>query len=224
MENKVITLDELKKSEKIKTLIKKADLHLEAIGYTEHSFRHMGLVSFNTREILKKLGYDDKMCEIGAIAGYLHDIGNVICRVNHPHHGAIMASKILEDMGMDMEDIAIIMGAIGNHDENYGGEPVNQVSAALIIADKADVHRSRVRGTDQISFDIHDRVNYAAINSFLRVNPEEKIIALELSVDTQISQVMEYFEIFLSRMLICKKAAKFLGCRFKLVINEYSLL
>lgn len=224
MADKMITLEELKKSDKVKTLIKKADLHLEAIGYTEHSFRHMGLVSHNTREILSQLGYDEKMCEIGAVAGYLHDIGNVICRVNHPHYGAILASQILEDMGMDMEEIAIIMGAIGNHDENYGGEPVNQVSAALIIADKADVHRSRVRGTDQLSFDIHDRVNYAAINSFLRINPEEKIIALELSVDTQISQVMEYFEIFLSRMLICKKAAKFLGCRFKLVINEYSLL
>lgn len=164
------------------------------------------------------------MVELAAIAGYLHDIGNSINRVHHPQNGALLAKDILIEMGMDFEEVAMIMAAIGNHDESFGGEPVNPVSAAVIIADKGDVHRSRVRSADQLMFDIHDRVNYAAIHSELRIDRKEKIIALELSIDTQISQVMEYFEIFLSRMIISKKAAKFLGCKFKLEINEYSLL
>ncbi|BDU50490.1 HD domain-containing protein [Haliovirga abyssi] len=220
----MIKVEDIKKLEIVKTFIKRADLCLEAIGYTEHGFRHTGIVSVNSKRILQELGYSEKMCELAAIAGYLHDIGNAINRVNHPHYSALMAKDILLDLGMNIEDTAIVMSAIGNHDESFGGEPVNPISAALIIADKADVHRSRVRGTDQLSFDIHDRVNYAAIHSSVVVNKEEKIISLELSIDTQISQVMEYFEIFLSRMVISKKSANFLGCKFKLVINEYSLL
>ncbi len=220
----VTTAEEIRKNEVVKVLIKRADLCLEAIGYTEHGFRHTAFVSENAKKVLKELKYDDRMCELAAIAGYMHDIGNSINRVNHPHLGAILSKDILEKAGMDIEETAVIMGAIGNHDESFGGEPVNPVSAALILADKSDVHRSRVRSTDQLSFDIHDRVNYAAIHSLLRVDKEQKIITLELSIDTQISQVMEYFEIFLSRMIICKKAAKFLGCKFKLEINEYSLL
>lgn len=220
----MVTLEDVKKNEEIKTLIKRADLCLEAIGYTEHGFRHTSVVSKNAGKLLKELNYDERMIELAEIAGYIHDIGNSVNRENHPHLGAIIGRDLLKTMGMDIEEIGIIMSAIGNHDENYGGEPVNPISSALIIADKADVHRSRVRSTDQLSFDIHDRVNYAAIHSFLRVNYEEKIIALELSIDTTISQVMEYFEIFLSRMIISKKSAKFLGCDFKLEINEYSLL
>ena len=220
----MVTLEDIKKSEWVKTLIKRADLCLEAIGYTEHGFRHTALVSVNAKKVLKELGYDDRMVDLAAIAGYLHDIGNPINRVHHPQNGALLAKDILLEMGMDFEEVAMVMAAIGNHDESFGGEPGNPISAAVIIADKGDVHRSRVRSADQLMFDIHDRVNYAAIHSEVRIDRKEKIIALELSIDTQISQVMEYFEIFLSRMIISKKAAKFLGCKFKLEINEYSLL
>lgn len=220
----MLTIDELKKNETVKVFIKRTDMHLEAIGYTEHGFRHMTLVSVNSGMILETLGFTEKEIEMAKIAGYLHDIGNLINRLDHPHSSALLAKDILKDMGMAMEDIAVIMGAIGNHDESFGGEPVNPVAAALIIADKADVHRSRVRSTDQLQFDIHDRVNYAVEKSSLKVNIEEKTIALSLTIDTQISQVMEYFEIFLSRMLISKKAARYLGCKFQLIINDYSLL
>lgn len=216
--------ESIKKDEWVKSLIKRADNCLEAIGYTEHGFRHTALVSKNAKRILEELGFDKKEVELAAIAGYLHDIGNSVNRVNHPQSGAILAKDILVKYGMEYDDITEIISAIGNHDESFGGEPVNRVSAAVIIADKGDVHRSRVRNTKQIVFDIHDRVNYAVMHSNLRVNKEEKIIALELSVDTEISQVMEYFEIFLSRMIISKKAANFLGCRFKLEINEHILL
>lgn len=219
-----LSIEDIRKNDKIKTLIKRADMCMEAIGYTEHGFRHTEIVSRNAAKILKELSYEDRTCELAAIAGYLHDIGNSINRINHPHYGAIMAKDILQEAGMDFEEIAMLMGAIGNHDESFGGEPVSPVSAAIIIADKGDVHRSRVRSTDQLLFDIHDRVNYAATYSQLNISREKKIITLALSIDTQISQIMEYFEIFLSRMVICKRAAKFLGCQFKLEINEYSLL
>ena len=214
----------IKKNEWVKSLIKRADICLEAIGYTEHGFRHTAIVSKNAGKILTELGFDEKTIELAEIAGYLHDIGNSINRVDHPQHGAVLAKDILFDLKLDFEDITAIMAAIGNHDESFGGEPVNALSAAVIIADKGDVHRSRVRNTEQLAFDIHDRVNYAVIHSNLRVNRNEKIIALELAIDTEISQVMEYFEIFLSRMIISKKAANFLGCKFKLEINEHSLL
>ncbi len=217
-------IEEIKKNDKVKTFIKRADMCMEAIGYTEHGFRHTEIVSRNAKRLLQDLGYDKRTCELAAIAGYLHDIGNSINRINHPHYGAILAKDILQDLNMEFEEVAMVMSAIGNHDESFGGEPVNPVSAAIIIADKGDVHRSRVRSTDQLLFDIHDRVNYAATYSAVSVNKEKKVITLILSIDTQISQVMEYFEIFLSRMVICKKAAKFLGCQFKLEINEYSLL
>lgn len=220
----LLKVEDVRKNEKIKSLIRTADKHLEAIGYTEHAFRHMGLVSHVAQRIILSLGYDQRMAELAAIAGYIHDIGNAVCRVNHPHIGAVMSMNLLQEMGMDMEEISMIMGAIGNHDENYGGEPVNIISAALIIADKSDVHRSRVRSIDQLAFDIHDRVNYAAIQSNVIVDDVAKNITLELKIDTQISQVMEYFEIFLSRMIMCKKAAKYLGCKFSLIINEHGLL
>ncbi|MGM0507739.1 MAG: HD domain-containing protein [Fusobacteriota bacterium] len=220
----MISVEEVQKNEDVKTLIKRADLCMEAIGYTEHGFRHTKIVSKVSKRILEELGYDERSCELAAIAGYLHDIGNGINRVNHPHYGALLSKDILSDIGMGMEEISLVMSSIGSHDESFGGEPVSPISAALILADKSDVHRSRVRSTDQLSFDIHDRVNYAVIHSRLKINKESKIITLKLSIDTQISQVMEYFEIFLSRMVISKKAADYLGCKFKLEINESSLL
>lgn len=220
----MITIDDVRENETVKIFIKRTDMHLEAIGYTEHGFRHMTLVSVNAGMILTELGFSEREIEMAKIAGYLHDIGNLINRLDHPHSSAILAKDILKDMGMSMDEIAIIMGAIGNHDESFGGEPVNPVAAALIVADKADVHRSRVRSTDQLQFDIHDRVNYAVEESSLEIDNKERTLSLSLKVDTRISQVMEYFEIFLSRMLISKKAARYLGCKFKLIINDYSLL
>ncbi len=224
MGKKQITYEDIKNSVEISTYIKKGNDLLGAIGFTEHGFAHAGKVAQRASELLTTLGYEERTIELAKIAGYIHDIGNCINRNDHAQSGAVMAFRILDRMEFDAEEISDIIGAIGNHDESFGGEPVNPISAAVIIADKGDVHRSRVRSADQLMFDIHDRVNYAAIHSEVRIDRKEKIIALELSIDTQISQVMEYFEIFLSRMIISKKAAKFLGCKFKLEINEYSLL
>lgn len=213
------TLEEIRKNPKVNAYIEGADVQLDAIGYTEHGFRHAGRVGETALEILSKLGYGDDESELASLAGYLHDIGNVVCRLNHGQTGALIAKEILEDIGLETNKIVTIMSAIGNHEEETG-EPTNPVSAALIIADKTDVHRSRVRNPKMVSFDIHDRVNYAVTESSLSIDPYERSITLHLRIDTQISQVMEYFEIFLSRMLLCRRAARFLESGFQLVIND----
>ncbi|MFA5793925.1 MAG: HD domain-containing protein [Candidatus Brocadiia bacterium] len=219
----MITLEQVKNNEQAKAFMAMADANLATMGYTEHGVRHAKLVAGMTQNILSKLGYDDKDQTIGAIAGYLHDIGNTINRNDHGISSAFLAYHILKDLRVDYEDIARIISAIGNHDEERG-EPVNPISAAVVIADKADVHSSRVRSAKEIDFDIHDRVNYAVKKSRIQVNPKDKTITLELSIDNRISKVMEYFEIFLTRMVVCQKAAKLLGCEFKLVINGTKIL
>lgn len=219
---KQVTLADLKKDPLVQGYIEGGNRHLGAIGYTEHGLRHVGLVAHIASNLLEKLEHPARECELAAIAGYLHDIGNAVNRVGHAHTGAVLAAGILERHGMPPEEIATIIGAIGNHDEG-DGHPVNPVSAALILADKSDVHRSRVRNPDLSTFDIHDRVNYAVEHSFLRVHSQNHI-ALELTIDTEICPVMDYFEIFMARMLLSRKAAEFLNARFELVINEVKLL
>lgn len=218
---KKIILDDIKNNREIETYIKIGHEHLGAIGYTEHSFRHANLVSNIAYNILFRLNYPHREAELAAIAGYLHDIGNVISRHNHGQSGALIAFRILDKLGMPPEEIAVVCSAIGNHEEEYG-QPVNNVSAALILADKSDVHRSRVRNPDIVNFDIHDRVNYAVEHSFLNVH--EKAVTLELSIDISICPVMEYFEIFLTRMMMCRRAAEFLRSKFELFINDARLL
>lgn len=220
--NEELTLRDIRRDPRVKTYVEKANEQMDAIGYTEHGFRHAGIVAGVARGILHKLGASKRDVELAAIAGYLHDIGNVINRQNHPETCALLAHHILSSMGMNPTEIAVIMGAIGNHEEG-SGYPINPVAAAVIIADKSDVHFSRVQNPNPMTFDIHDRVNHAVQKSYLRVDSEEKVISLELTVDVQSASVMEYFEIFLSRMLMCRKAADVLGCKFKLVINDVEL-
>ncbi len=219
----MITIDDVKKNEQVTALIKKADEVLGEIGYTEHGKRHCSLAAKIAYNIMIRLKKGERKAQQAAMAGYMHDIGNLINRDFHAQTSSVMAFSLLKEMGMDMEDITEIIAAIGNHDER-DGFPVSDVSAAVILADKSDVHRSRVRNTDMIKVDIHDRVNYAAESSFLRIEEGEKVAKLEIKIDTSISQVMEYFEIFLSRMLVCKRAAEYLGLKFELVINDNKLL
>lgn len=219
----MITFEDIKSSKEIKTYIRKADDSLEELGYTEHSFAHVGKVANQAQEILLVLGYDGRTAELARIAGYMHDIGNVINRVDHAQSSAIMAFRILDKMGMDVEEIATIISAIGNHDEATA-VPVNAVAAALILADKSDVRRSRVRNRDLASFDIHDRVNYSVESSTLVIDEGNNYAVLNLKIDTELFTIMDYFEIFLGRMLLCRRAAEFLKLRFKLVINEVELL
>ncbi len=219
----MITLDDVKKNEKVGLWIKKSDDILGVIGYTEHGQRHASLSASIAFNIMTRLKHPEKRAELASIAAYLHDIGNVINRDNHAHTSAILSYCILTEMNVPIEEILEIIAAIGNHDER-DGVPVSDISAAVILADKSDVHSSRVRTLEMIKQDIHDRVNYAAKSSFLRVEEDKKVIVLELKIDTSISQVMEYFEIFLSRMLICRKASEFLGCKFQLEINGQRLL
>ena len=218
-----ITMDDLKKNETISTYIKKADESLISMGYTEHSFAHVGKVAHDAKMILEILGYPERDAELAEMAGYLHDIGNVINRIDHAQSGAVMAFRILDKMGADAEDIATIVTAIGNHDEKTAF-PVNPVAAALILADKCDVRDTRVRNKDHITFDIHDRVNYSVKESKLLVRPENQEIELKLGIDTTICAVMDYFEIFLTRMILCKKAAEKLGMKFVLTINGQKLM
>ena len=219
----MLTYDEIKKSEAIKTYIIRADESLGALGFTEHSFAHVMHVAETAGYILKTMGHDDRTVELAKIAGYLHDIGNLVNRKDHSQSGAVMAWSILNDMGCDPGEVATIVTAIGNHDEGTG-VPVNAVAAAMILADKADVRRSRVRNRDLSTFDIHDRVNYSVQKSSLKINEEKTYVNLELTVDTQFGSVMEYFEIFLQRMILCRKAAEKLGLQFKLVINGQQLI
>jgi uncharacterized protein len=213
-----VTFASVRENPRVKVFVRKADEALAEIGYTEHGERHVGLVAHIAYNTLKRLGYPEREAELAAIAGYLHDIGNAVNRDHHAQTGAVMAMQMLGEMGMSDVEIIRVIGAIGNHHEN-DGEAVSAVAAALILADKSDVHRTRVRNPDMIKFDIHDRVNYAVEKSFLNVDEAGKQITLELTVDTAISQVMEYFEIFMTRMLASRKAAKFLGVSFGLTVN-----
>jgi len=220
---KLVTLDDVKKNKEVITFLKTAERQLKVQGYTEHSFRHVGLVSKNAGAILKAMDFDERSVELAKIAGYLHDIGNAVNRVDHAHLGAVLAYNILTKMGMDVEEAAEIMLAIGHHDENTG-TAVSNISAALILADKSDVHRSRVKNTDFATFDIHDRVNYAVEKSVISVNKENKTVVLELIIDTKICPVIDYFEIFLDRMTMNRRAADFLGLTFQLIVNGSQLL
>lgn len=213
----------IKNSPEIRTYITQADASLLALGYTEHSFAHVTKCAETASSLLAQLGYDERQVELARIAGFMHDIGNVVNRDDHAQSGAVMAFRILDKMGMAPEDIAVVITAIGNHDE-HTAYPVNAVAAALILADKTDVRRSRVRNRDTITFDIHDRVNYAVERSDLKLNQEAGTLTLYLTIDTEISAVMDYFEIFLSRMLLCRKAAEYFNLTFKLVINDSIIL
>ena len=219
----MITFETIRKCEDIKVYISCADDSLRALGYTEHSFAHVGKVSENAAYILSTLGYDARTVELARIAGYLHDIGNLVNRVDHSQSGAVMAFRILDNLGMPAEEIATVVTAIGNHDEGTG-VPVNPVAAALIIADKSDVRRSRVRNSDRSTFDIHDRVNYSVEESTLSISEDRSRVVLTLKIDSGISAVMDYFRIFIGRMEMSQRAASALGLEFSLVINCQKLL
>ena len=219
----MLTYDEVSKSDAIKTYIMRADESLAALGYTEHSFAHVVHVAEMAGYILQTLGYDERTVELAKIAGYLHDIGNLVNRKDHSQSGAVMTWSILHDMGCDPAEMATIVTAIGNHDEGTG-VPVNAVAAALILADKADVRWTRVRNKDSSTFDIHDRVNYSVKKSRLEINPDKTQVTLNLTVEHEFGSVMDYFEIFMERMLLCRKAAEKLGLQFKLVINDQPLI
>lgn len=218
-----ITFEEIKKNENIRSYIEQADKVLIALGYTEHSFPHVVKVAHTAEKILTTLGYTQREAELVKIAGYMHDIGNVVNRIDHAQSGAILAFRLLDNLGMEANEIAQIISAIGNHDENTAAA-INPIAAALILADKTDVRRSRVRNRDFASFDIHDRVNYAVEESKIYFNADNTAIILDLKIDTSISAVMDYFEIFLGRMLLSRKAAEFLNINFELVINGQRLL
>lgn len=218
-----ITLQDIKANEAVRAYIKRADESLLALGYTEHSFAHVTRVAVTAADILKQLGRSEREAELAAIAGYLHDIGNVVNRNGHERSGALMAFDLLTRMGADPSDIATIVTAIGNHDEGTAF-PVNDVAAALILGDKTDVRRTRVRAQVDIALDIHDRVNYAVTEALVTVLPEEKRIQLSLTIDTEVCPISEYFEIFLGRMLLCRKASERLQCKFSLVINGQKMM
>jgi metal-dependent HD superfamily phosphatase/phosphodiesterase len=213
-----VTFDSVRSHPTVAIYIRKADEALAEIGYTEHGERHVSLVAHIAYNTLKRLGYPEREAELAAIAGYLHDIGNVVNREQHAQTGAVIAMQLLQQMGMEDLEAVRIMGAIGNHHEDDGAA-ISPVAAAVILGDKSDVHRTRVRNPEMIKFENHDRVNYAVEKSFLNVDESRKEITLELTIDTAISQVMEYFEIFMTRMVACRKAARFLGTSFGLKVN-----
>ena len=219
----MLTYEKIQNSNAINTYITRADESLAALGFTEHSFTHVTHVAETAGYILQALGHDERTIELAKIAGYLHDIGNLVNRKDHSQSGAVMAWSILNDMDCNPAEMATIVTAIGNHDEGTG-VPVNAVAAAMILADKADVRRSRVRNKDISTFDIHDRVNYSVKKSQLKINEDRTIVKLKLSIDTKYGSVMDYFEIFMQRMLLCRKAAEKLGLQFKLIINEQQLI
>lgn len=219
----MITFEDIRHNEHINIYIKKADEALAALGYTEHAFAHVTKCAVTASRILQELGYDGRQAQLAQIAGYMHDIGNIVNRVDHAQSGAVMAFRLLDNMQMDPAEIATVISAIGNHDESTGF-PGSPVAAALILADKSDVRRSRVRNTEIATFDIHDRVNYAVKKSTLSLSADQKVITLDIEIDPQICAVMNYFEIFLGRMVLCRRAAEFLKLRFSLVINGSKLL
>lgn len=218
-----MTYEQIRRDEAVKVYISQADASMNALGFTEHSFAHVTRVAEMAGGILKSLNFPERTVELAKIAGYLHDIGNLVNRVDHSQSGAVMAFRILDRMNFPPEEIAVIVTAIGNHDEGTG-VPVNAVAAALILADKSDVRRTRVRRKADIAVDIHDRVNYSVTHSELTVDVPQSMVMLKLTVDTQVSSVMEYFEIFMKRMLLCRKAAEQLGLTFRLMINEQMLV
>lgn len=218
-----VTLEDLKADEEVSTLIEYADKYIAVLGYTEHGFRHANLTASMASNVLRYLDYPQRDSELAAISGYLHDIGNVTGREFHGIAGALIARDTLRRFGMPYDEVAVVINAMGSHEEAYG-LATSSVTAALILGDKSDVHRSRVRNPDPTTFDIHDRVNYAAERSFLRVDAAGRLITLEIDIDTKISQVMEYFEIFLDRMVMARRAAEFLNAQFSLVINNTKLL
>lgn len=218
-----MTYDEVRRDDAVNIYIAQADASMEALGFTEHSFAHVTKVAQIAGDLLEALHYPQRTVELAKIAGYLHDIGNIVNRVDHSQSGAVMAFRILDRMNFPPEEIAAIVTAIGNHDEGTG-IPVSSVAAALIIADKSDVRRSRVRRKEDIASDIHDRVNYSVTSSHLDTDAGQKTITLQLTVDTAVSSVMEYFEIFMKRMLLCRKAAERLGMTFRLTINGQQLV
>jgi HD superfamily phosphodiesterase len=219
----VVTYKYIKQNPDIMEYITRADKALKAQGFTEHSFAHVEKVAQNASMLLTELGYDERTVELAKIAGIMHDIGNVISRIDHAQSGDVMAFRLLDNLSMPANEICSIISAIGNHDESVG-QPLDPISAALIIADKTDVRRSRVRNTELLSFDIHDRVNYAVKKSDIRLDENKTSLILELQIDTEISSVLEYFEIFLQRMLLCKKASQFLGLRFRMIVNGTDVL
>ena len=219
----MITLEDVKNNQEVNELILGAQKQLDVLGYTEHSFRHIEIVSQRAGEILSKLGYDERTTELAKIAGYLHDIGNCVNRTDHAHSGAILAYNILKEMGMSGNERTEIMMAIGNHDEQTG-TAVSEISAAIILADKSDVHRDRVRNKNMSNFDIHDRVNYAVTDAKLNLDAEKRIITLDLTIENKVCPVLDYFEIFMDRTMMSKYAAKFLNIWFELIINDTKLL
>lgn len=219
----MLTFLELKNNSAINTYIKCADNSLKALGFTEHSFAHVTKVAETCKQIMTVLGKDEHDIELAQIAAYMHDIGNLVNRIEHSQSGAVMAFRLLDNLNMPAEDIAKIVTAIGNHDEGTG-VPVDDISATLILADKSDVRRSRVRNADKTTFDIHDRVNYSVVSSELVVNEKIDKITLNIEIDSDYASIMEFFEIFIERMLLCQKAATKLGLKFKLVINNQTLL
>lgn len=219
----MVSFEQVKNDPAIRVYIRSADNTLKALGYTEHSFAHVGKAVAASEYVLSTLGADERQIELAKIAAYMHDIGNLVNRVDHSQSGAIMAFRILDNLGMTADEISTIVTAIGNHDEGTG-VPVNEIAAALIIADKSDVRRSRVRNQDFASFDIHDRVNYSVTDSHLTISEDKEEIFLIITIDTEYGSVMDYFEIFMARMILCRKAAARLGLRFRLVINGQTLL
>lgn len=219
----MVTYESIKENAAVKVYIERADASLKALGYTEHSYAHVGMVAKRASELLLGLGYGERVVELSKIAAHLHDIGNVVNRVDHSQSGALIAFRILDNLEMNPDEIAEIVTAIGNHDEGTG-VPVSPLAAALIIADKSDVRRTRVRNNDFLTFDIHDRVNYSVTDSKLALTESGTAVALYLTVDTTISSIMDYFEIFLTRMKLCRSAAEALGLKFELVINGQRFL
>lgn len=217
--NGLLVVDWLKRDAEVTAFLQRSNEFMRTLGYTEHGQRHAGLVGNIAQNVLVRLNHPERIGHLANVAGYLHDIGNCIHRENHAQSGALIAYRILARMGMATDESALVMNAIGNHEEERG-TAITPVSAAVIIADKADVHRSRVQNPDMKAFDIHDRVNYASTRSFVRASPDEKVIALELEIDTNYASVIEYFEIFLSRMTMMRQACEFLGCKFHLIIND----
>lgn len=220
--SRLVTLRDVRNNEKVRAYIEKANEQMAVIGYTEHGLRHAALVAAIARNILLELSYDPRIAEIAAIAGYLHDIGNVVHRIYHPQIGATMAFQLLDQMGMEAREIGTVIGAIGNHEEPEG-VPINMATAAVIIGDKSDVHFTRVQNPDPATYDIHDRVNHAVQKSHIHVDTTAKTVTLELVIDVTEATVMEYFEIFVSRMFMCRKSAEVLGCKFRLTINGVEL-
>lgn len=218
-----VTLKDVASDPATRAYIEEADRVLSVLGYTEHGLKHASITAARAKAIVEELGYKERRAELAAIAGFLHDIGNVVNRQMHEIVGATLAADILRSLGMDAVEIGPIMSAVGNHDEG-SGEPVSALTAALTLADKSDVRRDRVRNPSMVSFDIHDRVNYAVMDTDLSVDDKSKTITLKLKIDTGISGVMDYFEIFIVRMVMCRKASQFLGCGFKLIINDVEML